>query len=334
MAQQIQLRGGTAAQWATANPILAAREMGVVTDTQNYKIGDGVTPWNSLPAFQLSPTLGAVTLTAVADPSSPAEGNMAFYSKNIAGRLMPKWKGPSGLDTPVQPAFFGNSIQMLAPGGGVAPSAFGMVAPTTTGTASHPNIVGGNGLRQSMRRWNIISAATASSMAYARSTTFSAIRGDQPGIGGFFAAFRFALPSILANKAVIVGMTANTSLAVGQVPTASINCIQMGADAADANLMLMHNDGVGNCTEIDLGAGFPKNDINAVYELVLFCAPNSAQVHWRASRLDTGAEASGTLTTDLPGGSIGLAPQMWVSNSATATAVQIDLMRVYIESDY
>lgn len=49
MAQLIQLRGGTAAQWAMANPLLAPREMGVETDTGLFKIGNGIGHWNSLP---------------------------------------------------------------------------------------------------------------------------------------------------------------------------------------------------------------------------------------------------------------------------------------------
>ena len=48
MVVQIQLRRGTASQWYSANPTLRIGEMGVETDTQKYKIGDGVTAWNSL----------------------------------------------------------------------------------------------------------------------------------------------------------------------------------------------------------------------------------------------------------------------------------------------
>lgn len=48
----IRLRGGTAAQWSSANPILAAREVGLETDTRKIKIGDGVTAWNSLPYIE------------------------------------------------------------------------------------------------------------------------------------------------------------------------------------------------------------------------------------------------------------------------------------------
>ena len=49
MAVQIQLRGGTAAEWASANPILAEREFVTETDTNKTKIGNGVDNYNDLP---------------------------------------------------------------------------------------------------------------------------------------------------------------------------------------------------------------------------------------------------------------------------------------------
>lgn len=48
MAIQIQFRRGTAAEWSSANPVLAQAEMGIETDTRAYKIGDGATAWNAL----------------------------------------------------------------------------------------------------------------------------------------------------------------------------------------------------------------------------------------------------------------------------------------------
>ena len=45
---RLQLRRGTSSQWTGANPILAAGEMGVETDTRKVKIGDGSTSWTSL----------------------------------------------------------------------------------------------------------------------------------------------------------------------------------------------------------------------------------------------------------------------------------------------
>lgn len=46
---KIQFRRGTAAQWTTANPVLASGEPGYETDTKRRKVGDGTTAWNSLP---------------------------------------------------------------------------------------------------------------------------------------------------------------------------------------------------------------------------------------------------------------------------------------------
>jgi hypothetical protein len=46
---RMQQRRGTAAQWTTSNYVLAAGEIGVSTDTNTVKIGNGSTPWNSLP---------------------------------------------------------------------------------------------------------------------------------------------------------------------------------------------------------------------------------------------------------------------------------------------
>ena len=48
MANRIQLRRDGAQQWANVNPILAQGELGIELDTSRLKIGDGVTPWNSL----------------------------------------------------------------------------------------------------------------------------------------------------------------------------------------------------------------------------------------------------------------------------------------------
>ena len=45
---QIQVRRGTAAQWTSTNPTLAAGEFGFETDTNKIKCGTGSTAWNSL----------------------------------------------------------------------------------------------------------------------------------------------------------------------------------------------------------------------------------------------------------------------------------------------
>jgi hypothetical protein len=47
---EIRARKGTAAAWASANPVLGSGEPGFATDTHVLKIGDGVATWKNLPA--------------------------------------------------------------------------------------------------------------------------------------------------------------------------------------------------------------------------------------------------------------------------------------------
>ena len=58
MATRMQQRRGTAAQWTSADPILAAGEIGFETDTSQFKIGDGTNHWADLSYFKNLEDLG------------------------------------------------------------------------------------------------------------------------------------------------------------------------------------------------------------------------------------------------------------------------------------
>ena len=47
----MQQRRGTAAEWTSADPVLAAGEIGYETDTGRFKFGDGATAWSSIEYF-------------------------------------------------------------------------------------------------------------------------------------------------------------------------------------------------------------------------------------------------------------------------------------------
>ncbi len=64
-----KLRRDTAANWASANPVLAAGEPGVETDTRRMKYGDGAATWNDL-AYSVGSVVGAITPTTVAATGS------------------------------------------------------------------------------------------------------------------------------------------------------------------------------------------------------------------------------------------------------------------------
>jgi len=58
MSTRMQQRRGTSSQWTNANPVLAAGEIGVETDTNQFKLGDGTTEWSDLSYFKNLEDLG------------------------------------------------------------------------------------------------------------------------------------------------------------------------------------------------------------------------------------------------------------------------------------
>lgn len=63
---QLQFRRDTAASWASINPLLAEGEMGLETDTDLFKIGDGANLWNDLPYGGIAGPTGAAGETGPA----------------------------------------------------------------------------------------------------------------------------------------------------------------------------------------------------------------------------------------------------------------------------
>jgi len=64
MAVNIQLRRGTAAEWTSANPTLAEGELGIETDTNKFKVGNGADDWDTRPYGALG---GTVTVSDITD---------------------------------------------------------------------------------------------------------------------------------------------------------------------------------------------------------------------------------------------------------------------------
>lgn len=76
MAVQIQFRRGTAAEWTSANPVLAVAELGLETDTDQFKIGDGTTAWASLPYGGIAGPSGPTGPTGARGPAGTGEGGL------------------------------------------------------------------------------------------------------------------------------------------------------------------------------------------------------------------------------------------------------------------
>ncbi|WP_314325417.1 glycosyl hydrolase family 28-related protein [Paenarthrobacter ilicis] len=83
MANRIQLRRGTSAEWAASNPVLAQGEPGIEKDTGKQKFGDGTTVWSLLPYASVGPQ-GLQGPAGVANDSSVANLVTASSSTRTA----------------------------------------------------------------------------------------------------------------------------------------------------------------------------------------------------------------------------------------------------------
>jgi len=77
MAVQIQLRRDLAAVWTSVNPTLAQGELGIETDTDLAKMGNGVDDWVTLPYW---PSGGGVLVLSMVDriALTPSVGTLVY----------------------------------------------------------------------------------------------------------------------------------------------------------------------------------------------------------------------------------------------------------------
>jgi hypothetical protein len=77
---RIQVRRGLASEWTSANPVLAAGEMGVETNTNKFKFGNGTDTWSALSyAAADSAAIGEISQDAIDNALSLGEGLTKTY---------------------------------------------------------------------------------------------------------------------------------------------------------------------------------------------------------------------------------------------------------------
>lgn len=283
--------------------------------------------------------------TITAEPSSPPTGDLIVYTKAIAGRQMLKIKGPSGLDTPLQPILAQNKVCLWNAnfGATTVPGVFGFPALTTVGTATARTSATTNILTRLKRIGYVSASGTTGQLTSLRLTTGQApftMGGDANSFGGFYTIIRFGISdaALVTVARMFVGMSSSVAAATNVDPATLTNVIGVGHNASDTNLYIYYGGSAAQ-TRINLGADFPVS-ITTAYELAIFAPPNSATTaYYRVTNLGTGIEASGTLTaatpgTQLPANTTLLGLQIWRTNNTSTSAVGIDLSSIYIETDY
>lgn len=274
------------------------------------------------------PILGEATSTT---PATPSAGSTLF-SRFRAGRRMAGQVGPSGVNYTFQPFLGGNKVGVLVPNGnGTTITALG-IGNSTTGTATTRNVATTN-FATSLRRLAYVSAATAGSSAGTRNNAAQFYRGNAAGRGGFLFVARFTLDTVQSGMRWFVGMV-NATAVIGNVnPSTLTNMFGFGIDASQTTVRFFYNDGAGTASSVDLGVNFPATTVDVVYEIRLFSAPNGSDIFYSIERLDSAQFSEGSVNTDIPANTTLLSPQVWINNGATAAAVGIGIVNLYIETD-
>lgn len=270
------------------------------------------------------------------DPATPVVNTLAVFAKKIAGRMMLAQKGPSGLDTSMQPHFGANKIALwMPPGSSVsAPGVFGLNTFSGLGTATTRSIATTNMFTR-MSRLGYVSAATPASFAALRETIGRVTVGAGGGLGGFFLRQRFGSSdaALVSGARMFVGLTL-PGAPTNVEPDTMVNSIGVAQLSGSGNLQLICS-GVNPQPAQDLGALFPAGSLSVdAYELALFAPPNDGVVHWQVTRLNTGDMAMGTVTDNLPNPLTLLALSSWRCNNLQSLAVGLDLCGIYLETDY
>lgn len=289
-----------------------------------------------------------VTFPAIASPATPSAGNFNLFGKTLANRTMPAAIGVSGMDYTLQPSVFRQKIGWWNPPANATtvPAVVGLGTLTATGTATARTVATTN-LFTRTRKLGYVSASTAGALAGIRNPAAQFTTGNGSGLGGIFTAIRFGVSDAAAvtGARMFVGLSSSTGAPTNVEPSTLTNCVGIAQLSTDSTQLYIIYGGSAAQTAIALGTNFPPmagvGIANGIaYDLTLFSSPNSnGVIYYQVERIGTAFVATGTLTpavvgTQTPASTTLLTHQIWRSNNATALAVGIDVLNIYVETDY
>ncbi len=291
---------------------------------------------------------GDITILASLTTVNPPANTVKIFGKNISTRIFPAFLGPSGLDAILQPSAWRQKIGLWNPAGNStgAPGVFGMVSPTTVGTATTRTVATTN-LFTRTRRLGYVSFAIAGALCGHYSAAAQYTTGNGSGLGGIFYSCRFAISdaSTVGAARSFIGLSSSVAAPTNVQPNTLTNSIGIAQLSTDATQLYLVYGGSAAQTAIALGTNFPPQTgsgatTGIVYDFSLFSSPNSnGIIGYRIERVGTSFVAEGTLTPATPGvqtpiSTTLLGHRAWRCNNTTAAAVGLDIITVYTETDY
>ena len=279
---------------------------------------------------------GLLTFTSSANPPAAPSSSVLITAKSMANRMIPQFNGPSNLDTPMQPAIFGNTVILSVPGT-TAGNAINFASSWNTlaagsgaqidATLNSTNDIGG------LSRRIFQTGATATSSSYGtRTTNQQVFLGNAAGRGGFFFFARAGVEAESGTYVVEIGLR---SAAGGFFvePSSETNIIFFGKDSADTTWQVMTR-AAGAINKIDTGVTIT---LGQVIDFFIFSAPNSQAVTFFMKNPITGDAlytSPTPITTNLPSSTTFLYPSVGIGSTSGATSKQLGLGTMYLEKDF
>ena len=277
-------------------------------------------------------------LSNIATPSTPSDG-VTLFSRLFGGRSVLSVIEPTGLVTDVQPSLADKAIFMVGVASGTtAPTTFGGTLTTASTMSMQQTIASANPWLAEVKK-RFATSGTAGNASGMRTAYTQWFLGNAAGFGGFTFKARFGQNINLNGAQVFVGLAASTAaLGTGAGAVAAlVNMLGVGYDTTDAstgNWFFYRNDGTGTATKVDLGTSAARNTTHG-YELHMHAAPNSTTVFVRVTNLHSGVVVLDTsYNTNVPAVNTGMAFHADVNNGAVASATNLEVSKVYIESDF
>lgn len=275
------------------------------------------------------------------EPSAPTAGVLHLYSKLVSGRMLPKILGPSGVDTPLQTALFGNNIICYTPTNGASVTATFGAAWAKGGSAgliSHPNPT--TGICNQIHRTRHANAVTTTNQAMGitaiNGSGLMFWRGNAAGQGGFFFNARFVIGLWAADTCrLFCGLGKGTEIVISD--TVANDTVGLWHDTTDgANVLsLVTRDAATTTKTAITGATVAAGQ---GFDFYMFCKPNDSTIYYRLDSINAGTTIVDTsIATTLPTNTVFIGPQVEVSNgtaSTVVTTVAMDVARIYVESDH
>jgi len=277
---------------------------------------------------------GSIILSSIAVPSAPIANNLTLFARNKAGRTLLNTIVNSGLDTPLQPALFGNSVYMWLPGATTTVSiAFGStwIARNASGAQSTPVKAATNFLTQ-MNRALFSCTAVANTSSGIQSTNSVGVRGNATGIGGFFYFARFGVETYSGTgQQIMVGLSSTSGALAGEPSSAMADMLGITKDSGETTWKFTSRTSTGAATKVDTGVTISAG---VVFDLTMFCKSNDNKVTVRLVRQNDGVVIMDNVevTLTLPTNTTFLFAHAQLRNTGTAINA-LALNRIYVETD-